>query len=442
MKKNIILVFFLLLILKSGFLQAKTNELNGNWYFEIDTKGIGNVRTIMACTSDGVVFNAATLSTASGMGSLAKITDGTISGNEITGTLLTASGRFHLKGEYFGDSLNAKLYNKQKNISGYISGNKTKLLLPLTDYGKIVENIFTSAQEHIFDAEMLQMEVWKNFERTIISAGKSSNDDIDLVFSFYMNAMKIPVSHLYLFKETKIQNEKKDADSEMQNTANTYEIKNYDNKTAYLKIASLGGEPEEIDSLFKIILESDSKNLILDLRDNPGGNLAAGLRTAQYLAEFEQYGGIFLTRAWFDKNKGKKIPVLNDYPNYNSISIANNKTFDDMIHSNEALTIKLIPLKEKFTGRLFILINNNTGSTCEPLIAGLKQNKNTTVIGKKSAGKMMQSKKYSVGEGFILTLPTSDFYTPEGTRLEGNGVKPTIETDSDKALEYVLNLVK
>lgn len=432
--------YFLLIFLFAVTHFSKAGDFKGKWYFEIDIKGIGNVRTIMDCESDGTVFTAATPPSALGLGSLVKITNGTIAANEVTGKFVTPSGSFNMKGELEGDSLTAFLYDKQNNISGSISAGKTNLTLPLSDYKKITEDIFAAARKNIFNEEILQTGGWQDFERTITSSAKLYNDDIDIIFSFYINAMKVPVSHLSLLKETKSATNTNDNDA--YSPQENYEIKNYGSNTVYLKISSFTGKPEEIDSLFKIILDTNPQNLILDLRDNAGGSLGAGLRTAQYLAESDAYGGIFLTRSWFDKNKNAKIPLLADYGNYDFISVASNESFNEMINKNDALTIKLTSLEKKFNGKLFILTNNKTASTCEPFVAGLKQNKNTSVIGEKTAGKMMQSEKFPIGQGFILTLPTSDFYTPDGIRLEGKGVKPAIETASDSALTYTLDCIK
>ena len=39
-------------------------------------------------------------------------------------------------------------------------------------------------------------------------------------------------------------------------------------------------------------------------------------------------------------------------------------------------------------------------------------------------------------------LPIADFYTYDGVRLEGVGVKPNIETTSENALDKTLELIK
>jgi C-terminal processing protease CtpA/Prc len=36
-------------------------------------------------------------------------------------------------------------------------------------------------------------------------------------------------------------------------------------------------------------------------------------------------------------------------------------------------------------------------------------------------------------------IPTADYYTVDGFRIDQNGVKPDIEVNQSEALEYVLN---
>ena len=57
-------------------------------------------------------------------------------------------------------------------------------------------------------------------------------------------------------------------------------------------------------------------------------------------------------------------------------------------------------------------------------------------MGGRTAGAMLNGEKFEVGNGFTLFIPTADYYTSDGKRIDQIGVAPHIK--SKEALEYVL----
>jgi len=64
-----------------------------------------------------------------------------------------------------------------------------------------------------------------------------------------------------------------------------------------------------------------------------------------------------------------------------------------------------------------------------------------TLVGERTAGAMLSSEEIPLGDGWTLLLPTADFYTPDGKRIEGRGVEPVIASPSARALEVALGTV-
>jgi len=91
---------------------------------------------------------------------------------------------------------------------------------------------------------------------------------------------------------------------------------------------------------------------------------------------------------------------------------------------------------------MYILTNGNTASTCEPIVYVLKESERATIIGEKTAGAMLSATLFDIYGKYKLFLPIADFYTYDGVRLEGVGVKPNIETTSENALNKTLELIK
>ena len=55
---------------------------------------------------------------------------------------------------------------------------------------------------------------------------------------------------------------------------------------------------------------------------------------------------------------------------------------------------------------------------------------------------MLSATIFEISGKYKLFLPIADFYTYDGIRLEGIGVKPNIETTSENALNKTLELIK
>ncbi len=106
---------------------------------------------------------------------------------------------------------------------------------------------------------------------------------------------------------------------------------------------------------------------------------------------------------------------------------------------------------KSFKGKIFILIDEMSGSSAEILAAGLQAHKRATVIGRNSAGAVLPSTQEILPNGGVLQYAIGDYKTPDGKVLEGRGVIPDVEvkltrqdllTGKDLVLETALNLAK
>jgi hypothetical protein len=453
-------VMLLLLVFQS---EANANpKVNGKWYVELNIQGIGIFRTLMnfesgddnfkAYTREGAVKDytsifstpmARMLPFVLENGSLIRIDEGKIIQNgsnlNLEGSFISLTGKYNLNAIIFKDSLTATL-KKDETVVGTINGSRKNVELPFADYGEIIDNIIGTTNSNIFNGDVLNSDKWKEFKKHLVLSSKLIQDDAEMMFAFFYFANDLPFSHYNLTRDIKKSNSILEAFSEKNGSGNLYEMRDYDKNTCYLKIASFSGTSREIDSLFKIINSKNCSNLIIDLRDNRGGSINSGLRTAQYLINADLDGGIFLARKWYENNNG--IPKPEDYKNYPAVSEANQELFMATINQHGAIKLTAKPLVNRFQGNVFILTNKNTGSTCEPLVYGLQQNKYATIVGEKTAGAMMSSEKFDVGEEFVIIIPTADFFTSDGFHIDGTGVKPDVETKSSNALDYVLNKIK
>ncbi|MBR4173126.1 MAG: S41 family peptidase, partial [Clostridia bacterium] len=137
--------------------------------------------------------------------------------------------------------------------------------------------------------------------------------------------------------------------------------------------------------------------LVIDLRDNPGGDFELVCAIADKLLP---EGLITYTE---DKN-GKREDIMSD--------------------------------KESLNMPMAVLINGGSASASEVLTGALKDNEKATVIGTKSYGKGIVQSVFSFTDGSGMSVTTAKYFTPSGVCIHGIGIEPDIEVaqDSKKAI--------
>ena len=180
-------------------------------------------------------------------------------------------------------------------------------------------------------------------------------------------------------------------------------------------------------------------NLIVDLRNNPGGSVPAGMAFATNVADTTFYGGVFLTQRYFEDHQSP--PNVEEYTGFPHFTAANYDLLMEGIHNTKGVCLKIIPQQQTYNGKMYILTNGNTASTCEPIVYAFKHRKRAIVVGETTAGAMLTGEEFDLGNGFKLFLPTADYYAADGYRIDQKGVTPDIEVKQEEALEYVLNMI-
>ncbi|MBR1691815.1 MAG: S41 family peptidase [Lachnospiraceae bacterium] len=169
-----------------------------------------------------------------------------------------------------------------------------------------------------------------------------------------------------------------------------------DGHIAYIQIT-------EFDSVttdqFKTALEQakadQMESLILDLRDNPGGNLTDVVAIA---GEILPKGLVVYTE---DKN-GKRQEYRSDGKN--------------------ELDVPMV-----------VLVNGYSASASEILAGSIKDYNKGTILGTTTYGKGIVQRIYSVSDGSAIKLTVSHYYTPNGNDIHGVGIEPdeTLEFDTE-----------
>ena len=298
-----------------------------------------------------------------------------------------------------------------------------------------MSSICDTTSKYIYNKSILKHKIWKKY-KTKLQKPVHVEDDLELMLLHYYTTRKnkkFPFSHFNLIRKFEIGN---------RSAPNTLSLTdNVSKNTGILRIKSFAGSAEEMDSVFKIILSKNYQNLVVDLRKNGGGGIASSLTFGKRVIDKEMYTGVFLTRKWFDSTD--VIPTSTQYSDLPYVVKPDLTQFLEQMKTEKALVLKVIPEKEVFKGKIFVLTDNRTASTCEPLVYALKSTGRGIIIGENTAGAMLGMSFIKLPDEFVLTVPTTDYFTNDGVRLDKVGVAPNIVVEPSKAMEYVFeNLIK
>jgi len=171
----------------------------------------------------------------------------------------------------------------------------------------------------------------------------------------------------------------------------------------------------------------DSTSLIVDLRGNTGGGIG-GLRLMSYLTPGRKEVGYSLTRA--RKEKGyirEKLPRFSRIPSHKATLLWLALRYGFIDKSILVVTEGLGP--QRFHGRVVILVNEHTSSAGEMVAAFAQENSLATIIGTKTAGRLLSGATFKVASGYVVGLPVAAYLTWEGRLIEGKGVSPSLSVE-------------
>jgi hypothetical protein len=243
-----------------------------------------------------------------------------------------------------------------------------------------------------------------------------------------------------------------------------------DSSIAVLKIRdfSKGNFRKAYGEIFEKLNKNNTKTLVIDLRNNPGGRVNDVVNLYSYLTDkdfvmLQDAEVTSKTSLWkvgiFDKMPIISYPILAVfYPGYMAFSSLKTKKHDD-----GTFTYSLVGSRKKsynpnnFKGKIYVLINGGSFSASCLLAATLKANKEVTFVGDETGGGFNST---VAGVLPILTLPNSklpwrlglmDIKTTNQTDVFGHGIFPDKEIiptlqdkidNKDPELDWILSDAK
>ena len=165
-----------------------------------------------------------------------------------------------------------------------------------------------------------------------------------------------------------------------------------EDETGYIAISEFS--ENTTDQFVEAVEELQSEgmeNLIVDLRDNPGGTLTSVVEILQYIVP-----------------EGLIVYTEDKYGCRDEYRSTGEYTLD-------------IPL--------VVLVNENSASASEIFAGAVKDRDCGTLLGTTTYGKGVVQGLQELTDGSALKLTTSRYYTPDGVCIQGTGIEPDVELE-------------
>jgi C-terminal processing protease CtpA/Prc len=198
----------------------------------------------------------------------------------------------------------------------------------------------------------------------------------------------------------------------------------------YLKVAMFPGMvgvevANEISSQVEQL--GNVERLIIDLRGNTGGGIGA-LRVMSLLTPRQIPVGFVLDRKSAQQNIAN---AKNSFPRFDRIPTSKNRLwllalrYAPMLVKKSPIVLETEGLGDKpFHRKIVLLVDRHTASAAEMIVAFARENSLATIVGEKTAGRLLSATSAKVGHGYRLAFPTGAYYTWKGSVLEGTPIEP------------------
>lgn len=156
-----------------------------------------------------------------------------------------------------------------------------------------------------------------------------------------------------------------------------------DARRGYVKINRFAETTyDEFMTGLKSLQKKGMKELVIDMRDNTGGYMEKAIQIADELLPEKDL-------IVFTKNKKGRV----------------DKTYATKKGSFQ-------------TGKVFVLINENSASAAEILAGAIQDNDRGIIVGRRSFGKGLVQREMDFGDGSAVRLTVARYYTPSGRSIQ------------------------
>lgn len=163
--------------------------------------------------------------------------------------------------------------------------------------------------------------------------------------------------------------------------------------------------------------------IIIDVRNNSGGNVSA-LRLASYFGPGAEPAFILLARPYLQA-LGRPVTAADiaAAPRVDH-AYTTEAVFDAMRRHNGGAAFWTDAVERRFTGPVFVLISEETGSAAEGFAWYMRERTHAKLIGTQTDGALLSSDRFDLGEGWSVTIPVHGNWGADGQDYGDRAVPP------------------
>ncbi|UYL09587.1 S41 family peptidase [Bdellovibrio sp. SKB1291214] len=201
------------------------------------------------------------------------------------------------------------------------------------------------------------------------------------------------------------------------------QISKLSERSALLEVPSFRAEFFTDEKVKKVSQELKKyQSVVVDLRNNAGGNFVAGLRfLSLFICEPTLVGKLEKPKS--NLGKAEMPDILNDEKQL------------EILEKSREVNLRTFRSPSCFAGNVKVLVDGRTSSVAEMVSQALKEYRGAPLRGAPSRGQLLVGVWYpmdEVGQGVQISIPEALYISGKGHRIEGHGVQ------LDKVLYYNL----
>lgn len=167
----------------------------------------------------------------------------------------------------------------------------------------------------------------------------------------------------------------------------------------------------------------DTQALIIDVRNNSGGNVSA-LRLASYFGAHARPAVILLARPYLAALGHSVTPAdIAAVPHVSGVYTTEG-VFNAVNANRGGVGFWTEDVTPQYTRPVFILIDKNTGSAAEGFAWFMRDHTNAHLIGRTTQGALLSSESFDLGDGWGVTLPVHGLWGEDGVDYGDRAVPP------------------